>query len=555
MNTHCFKVFCAAFMLTFISAEKRLSAAPVLQITENGVTVENGALKCRLAFPVPYNAAKVKGKILEKVVSETGVTLKYEGGGQIDLSTLTEEIVLKISGMPTDTKNIYLTMRLSATVASNGKWQFDSKSGVFPAELGGFNIYQGTARSLSMAPPSGQGVAFSLPASAFQQLQDLRQFQRKEFYWQCWLPFAAETEKLSIKISEVAWEAAPTANAPASTGDTQVSPPISMPTPAAPKPSPKAEDRQKYGQMGISPQGKKTGTRILRYKDGKQAAYMLAFDDNGASHLENVIPELEKRKMVGNFYINPGSTAWKKHRADWEAAAKSPYVVLHNHTFDHTGVQTVEGFEQDLLKTSEAIYAITPHLTNPRIIGFRQPGGCPWKVSKQDMKPILAKLHLTSRPWLDGPPLSMKGGLPDVLATVDTALARGELGFVDFHGVGGDGHSVPVEWFTTLLDKLESQRENLWITDAVSWSKYHAERKNSELKVLQSDASQVRASLTCSSDPAYFDLPLTVAVEVPASWEECTVTQGAKTSQVTAGGGEVRFDALPGSDEIVIKPR
>lgn len=543
------KLFCVALALIFISAKHSLQAAPILQLGEKGVTIENGGLKCSLAFPTPINAAKAKAKILEKTASETGVTLKYEGGGQIDLGIHEGEIALKLSGMPEDTKTLYFTMRMPTSAATNGKWQFDGKSGVFPAEDAGVNIHQGTAKSLSLTPASDQGIALSLPATAFQQLQDLRQFQRKEFYWQCWLPVSAGTETLSIKVSDTTGAAAANALASASTAG------ASKPAPKPEAKKPQSLDRQKFGQTGISPKDKKTGTRILRFQDGKQAAYMLGFDDSLPKHLALVIPELEKRKMVGNFYVNPGSPNWKKHKAEWEVAARSPYVALHNHTWTHTGVQTVDGFEDDLLKTNDAIYAITPHLKTPRLMVFRQPGGCPWKITKKETSDVLAKHHMVSRPWLDGPPLTMKGGLPEVLSTVDTALSRGELGFVDFHGVGGDGLPAPMEWFVALLDKLDAERDRLWITDAASWAKYQAERKNAEIKVLQADASQLRASLTCSSDPVYYDMPLTVAIEVPAIWKTCNVVQGTKTWQATAEGGEIRFDALPGSDEIVIKPQ
>ena len=315
------------------------------------------------------------------------------------------------------------------------------------------------------------------------------------------------------------------------------------------------EDRQKWGQLtGMPKEDQQKATRILKWKDGKQAAFLLGFDDNGGSHLSTVIPELEKRKMPGSFYVNPGSGNWKKHQAEWAEAAKNPLVTLCNHTFLHTGIQSAAEFEEDLVKTSDAIYAITPQLKNPRLIVFRQPGGVSWKVSKEEMKVVLTKYHMYSRPWLDGPPLTMKS-LPEVLAPVDSALAKGETGFVDFHGVGGDGNSSPVEWFTALLDKLEEHRDQFWITDVVSWYQYQQERKSSELKILETTPSRVRLGLTGTLDAAYYDMPLTLAVEVPAAWKECKLSQGARTWQATAAEGRIQFDAVPGPDEIVIAPR
>ena len=42
-------------------------------------------------------------------------------------------------------------------------------------------------------------------------------------------------------------------------------------------------------------------TRVAKWKDDKQAAFILMFDDSCQSHVKNAIPELVKRKMVGTF--------------------------------------------------------------------------------------------------------------------------------------------------------------------------------------------------------------------------------------------------------------
>ena len=74
-------------------------------------------------------------------------------------------------------------------------------------------------------------------------------------------------------------------------------------------------------------------TQILQWKDGKKAVIMLGFDDSAPSQLEHVVPELEKRKIVGTFYLVTGNKLYAALQRRWEAAAKSPYVVVANHTF------------------------------------------------------------------------------------------------------------------------------------------------------------------------------------------------------------------------------
>src|SRR4051794_15692055 len=75
--------------------------------------------------------------------------------------------------------------------------------------------------------------------------------------------------------------------------------------------------------------GKSTGadTQVLKWKDGKKAVIMLGFDDSAPSQLQNVVPELEKRKIVGTFYLVTGNKLYAGLQQRWEAAAKSPCVV------------------------------------------------------------------------------------------------------------------------------------------------------------------------------------------------------------------------------------
>lgn len=48
----------------------------------------------------------------------------------------------------------------------------------------------------------------------------------------------------------------------------------------------------------LGAQGVEGKTQILKWKDGKKGAFTLAFDDSAPSQLKNVVPELEKRKIV-----------------------------------------------------------------------------------------------------------------------------------------------------------------------------------------------------------------------------------------------------------------
>jgi len=293
-------------------------------------------------------------------------------------------------------------------------------------------------------------------------------------------------------------------------------------------------------------------TQILKWKDGKKAAFMLAFDDSAPSQLKNVVPELEKRKIVGNFYLVTGNKLYAALKRRWEDAAKSPYVAVSNHTFTHKGVNNAAELEPELALCNEVLYKLKPERKRPFLVGFGRPGGVPWKVTDEEQKAALAKQHLCDRPPFFGPPIHYKSA-EATIAAVDAAIAKGEMGHLDFHGVGEDWLVTPVDWFTALLDKLEAVRDQVWITDVVSWHQYVTERSSAEIKSLKSKPDLISLELSCKADLALYDLPLTLSTKVPAVWKSCAVMQGSNSTTVTVRDGAVQYDALPGGGVITLK--
>jgi hypothetical protein len=312
--------------------------------------------------------------------------------------------------------------------------------------------------------------------------------------------------------------------------------------------------------LGVSPAHAQTsganadsGTRILKWKDGKKACVMLGFDDSCASQLKNVVPELEKRKIIGNFYLVTGNSLWANTKAKWEEATKSPYIVVANHTFTHKGVEDAAQLDPELAKCNEVLYALHPERKQPYLLGWGRPGGVPWKVTKEEQEAALAKHHLVDRPPFAGPPINYHSAA-ETIGAVDKALAKGDMVQLVMHGVGGDWLVTPVDWFTALLDKLEASREELWVADVVSWHQYVKECEGAQIKVVQSDKDGIRLNLTSSLDPALYNLPLTLSTKVPANWKDCIVTQGANKVNVSAQSGAVQYSAVPGAGEIQIQP-
>lgn len=294
-------------------------------------------------------------------------------------------------------------------------------------------------------------------------------------------------------------------------------------------------------------------TQVLKWKDGKKACFLLGFDDSAPSQLKNVVPELEKRKIVGTFYLVTGNGVWAGTKAKWEEAAKSPYIVVANHTFTHKGVENAEQLEPELAKCNDVLFTLHPERKQPYLMAWGKPGGVPWIVSKDDLNTALEKHHLVERPPFAGPPINYKTQ-EATLAVVDKALEKGEMGYLVFHGVGGDWLVTPVEWFTSLLDKLEQHRDELWVTDCASWKKYTGERDTAEVKVVDAGKQRIRLNVSTKMDPTLYDESLTLSTKVPADWKSCSIMQGQSKTNVPVHDGAVQYSAIPGAGEIVLQP-
>ncbi|HEV7401711.1 MAG TPA: polysaccharide deacetylase family protein [Chthoniobacteraceae bacterium] len=296
-------------------------------------------------------------------------------------------------------------------------------------------------------------------------------------------------------------------------------------------------------------------TQVLKWKDGKKAVFILSFDDSCQSQLNNVVPELNKRKLTGTFYLVMGGGVHAGRKQDWEAAVKSPYIVEANHTFTHKGVKgekSVEDLDAELAKNNELLYALHPERKVPRLLAWGRPGGVPWEVTEEQELAELAKNHLLRRPSFFGPPIHYKTA-DECVAAIDKALAKGDMGHLDMHGVGGDWLVTPLDWFSAILDKLEANRDTIWSADALSYMEYKAERETAEVKELERTPARLRLSLTSKMDPALYDQPLTLTTSVPAGKKSWVVIQGGKRTTVEARDGVLQFEAVPGAGEITVE--
>ena len=297
-------------------------------------------------------------------------------------------------------------------------------------------------------------------------------------------------------------------------------------------------------------------TRVAAWKDDRRAPLVLMFDDSMPSHVKTVLPELKRRKLVGTFYINPGSGHYKTMKSAWEKDFTAAGMTLANHTFTHKGARDVAHCEEEITQCNDVLKAIATADGGhpPTLISFGRPGvpqGA-WNVTDDELAALLAKHRLIKRPNVLFAQIHLKDG-PAMIARVEKALVTGKPEAVAFHGVGGEWLSIDLPHFIALLDFIDEKRERLWITDPISIHKYETERDAAKVEVVEQGLKQIRVQLRSEVDAKTYDAPLTLITQTPAEWKAVEVTQGTRTTKVTASSGEVKYDAWPGMEPIVLK--
>ncbi|OGV63786.1 MAG: hypothetical protein A3K19_05000 [Lentisphaerae bacterium RIFOXYB12_FULL_65_16] len=299
-------------------------------------------------------------------------------------------------------------------------------------------------------------------------------------------------------------------------------------------------------------------TRVAKWKDDKQGALLLTFDDSLPSQIDNAVPELKKRGLVGTFYVNPGGGQWKARQDVWEKTFPQEFpttgMEYGNHTITHHGAKDQADFDDEIAKCNDVILRLFPG-KQPRLISYALPGVKKeqWSITPEEHKAVLAKYHLAQRPAYAIAGVGAYTSADRLMALADDAIAKADVRCIVFHGVGGNHLSVAMPVFAEFLDKLVAKRDQLWITTGVPEHKYATERDSATAKVLQADAQEIRLELTTQADPQFYDHPLTLVTQVPAGWTQCEIVQG--TSKVTgqAAGGAVRYHALPNGQPITIR--
>lgn len=282
---------------------------------------------------------------------------------------------------------------------------------------------------------------------------------------------------------------------------------------------------------------------VCRWFDGRQAAVSFRFDDSYPSHILTAIPVLREYGYTGTFFINPGSGEYLAHREAWETCAAQGDQEFANHTMHHHGARDDDEVDRELGEPARYIRGLFPGKS--ALICFNPGGGTVWTHSRP-LRQFLDKHRLVdARPRLA---ISMTNArVEEYRALLDRGIETGAWVMSLFHQI--DTPWVSEETFRAVLEITRGREAKVWIAGMAAVHKYERARDLAALTLHAESADAVRMEVSCGTDPALYDQPLTVQLSLPEAWEPHTVeVRDAAGAAIVARVAEqpgkpvVRFD-------------
>lgn len=270
--------------------------------------------------------------------------------------------------------------------------------------------------------------------------------------------------------------------------------------------------------------------KVADYKDGKECAVSLTFDDSMKEHYTIVAPELEKRGFRGTFWM---CGAWMPEdpQADtthftW-AEAKEMSDNGHemsNHTWSHPYLTMLpkEDVLEQICRNDEAI------LKN---IGKPSVTFCfPYNAYNDEVVAAAMEGRVGARLkefWLGG----QHSPKEYLQKQVEDALASGSWIAGMTHGInyGYDCYEDPSE-FTGFLDYLKSLEDRIWVGTFRDVAVYSALAKDIKLTIAK-NGKGVTVTPETGLDKALYEYPLTL--EVSSGGKKVKAEQDAKALEVS----------------------
>ena len=290
--------------------------------------------------------------------------------------------------------------------------------------------------------------------------------------------------------------------------------------------------------------------KVADYKDGKECAVSLTFDDSMKEHYTIVAPELEKRGFRGTFWMcggwMPAEPQYDTTHFTW-AEAKEMSDKGHemsNHSWSHPNMTTLseDELKEQIRKNDEAILAN---------LGKPSTTFCfPYNAYNDAVLAEVMKGRIGARLkefWLGG----QHSPKEYLQKQIEDALAAGSWIVGMTHGInyGYDCYEDASE-FTGFLDYLKSLEDRIWIGTFRDVAAYTAVAKGISLDISK-DGKEITVVPATNLDRTLYETPLTL--EVNTDGKKIKAQQDGKALEASYRNGKAYITFCPFGGAVTLK--
>ena len=290
--------------------------------------------------------------------------------------------------------------------------------------------------------------------------------------------------------------------------------------------------------------------KVADYKDGKECAVSLTFDDSMKEHYTIVAPELEKRGFRGTFWMcggwMPAEPQYDTTHFTW-AEAKEMSDKGHemsNHSWSHPNMTTLseDELKEQIRKNDEAILAN---------LGKPSTTFCfPYNAYNDAVLAEVMKGRIGARLkefWLGG----QHSPKEYLQKQIEDALAAGSWIVGMTHGInyGYDCYEDASE-FTDFLDYLKSLEDRIWVGIFRDIAAYTAVAKGVSMDISK-DGKEITIVPATNLDRTLYETPLTL--EVTTDGKKIKAQQDGKALEASYRNGKAYITFCPFGGAVTLK--
>ena len=261
---------------------------------------------------------------------------------------------------------------------------------------------------------------------------------------------------------------------------------------------------------------------ICKYKDGRQAAVSLTFDDGLIDDFTLVAPCLDSLGLKGTFWIIGSNIGKLENRMTWEQckrlSSSGHEISNHSWTHPHLTNMTAGQIEEEVRQCDEAI---------EKYVGKKPKTFCfPFNAHNALVDSICGSGRVGMRLYQEAQGQVNSGSTPESLrAWLRSTIDNGEWGVTMTHGIhtGWDQwNDSQVLW--DFYSEIAAKRDTVWTATFAEVSSYIAERDNCSIKV-RGNSKQVTIEPECPLDPSLYTEKLSARITAgKKSWTKTGIS-------------------------------